>query len=203
MSSHRAVVAPLAPERYRVQFTVDRETHEKLRRAQDLLRREIPNGDPGVIFDRALGLLLEDVARKKLAATSKPRPSRGAAAHSRHVPAEVKRAVWLRDGGQCAFVGQRGRRCAERVYLEFHHVEAYARGGQATVANLSLRCRSHNVHEAELVFGPCVPVVGEASEMYAACGGHTHGMHLSTKAELAPGRVEGGPTGQHVPVCTA
>src|SRR5687768_9563053 len=34
------VVAPLAPERYRVQFTVSKETHDKLRQVQDLLRRE-------------------------------------------------------------------------------------------------------------------------------------------------------------------
>src|SRR5262245_4877644 len=57
-ATHRSVVAPLAPERYRVQFTVGAETHEKLRRAQDFLRREIPDGDLGEIFDRALTLLL-------------------------------------------------------------------------------------------------------------------------------------------------
>ncbi|SRR6266568_1186307 len=42
----RAVVMPLAPERYKVQFTVSGQTHDKLRRAQDLLRHSIPNGDP-------------------------------------------------------------------------------------------------------------------------------------------------------------
>ena len=71
------MVTALAPERYRVQFTVGEATHEKLRRVQDLLRREIPDGDPAAIFDRALTLLLEDVARKKLAATSKPKARRG------------------------------------------------------------------------------------------------------------------------------
>jgi hypothetical protein len=42
-------VTPLAPERYKVQFTVSRATHEKLRRVQDLLRHSIPNGDPAAI----------------------------------------------------------------------------------------------------------------------------------------------------------
>ena len=147
------MVVPLSPERYRVQFTVGRETHENLRRAQELLRREIPDGDPGAIFDRALKLLLEDVARRKFAATSKPRPVPAAAAGSRHIPAHVKRAVWLRDAGQCAFVARSGRRCRERAFLEFHHVDPYAIGGEATVVNLSLRCRAHNVHEADRVFG--------------------------------------------------
>ena len=43
----RPVMAPLTPDRYRLQFTVSKETHDKLRRAQDLLCREIPDGDPG------------------------------------------------------------------------------------------------------------------------------------------------------------
>jgi len=45
---------PLAPERYKVQFTVGRQTHDKLRRAQDLLRHSIPDGDPAAIFERAV-----------------------------------------------------------------------------------------------------------------------------------------------------
>jgi len=35
-------------------------------------------------------------------------------APSRHVPAVVKRAVWLRDLGRCAFVGAGGQRCSLR-----------------------------------------------------------------------------------------
>ncbi|HKZ32171.1 MAG TPA: HNH endonuclease signature motif containing protein [Vicinamibacteria bacterium] len=159
MAANRPLVTPLSPERYRVQFTVGRETHERLGRAQDLLRREIPDGDPGEIFDRALGLLLEDVARKKLAATSNPRPARTPAAGSRHIPARLKRAVWLRDGGRCAFVARSGRRCQEHAFLEFHHIDPYAIGGETTLVNLSLRCRAHNVHEAERLFGSFVPAV--------------------------------------------
>ena len=167
--SARPVVAPPTPERYRIQFTVGRETQEKLRHVQDLLRREIPDGDPGAIFDRALTLLLEDVARKKVAATLNPRPSRGTDPRSRHIPAEVKRKVWLRDHGQCAYVSPAGRRCRERAFLEFHHLEAYARGGEARVDNISLRCREHNAYEAGLVFGPWDPgAVHESPASYSA-----------------------------------
>ena len=38
------VVLPLAPERYKVQFTVTRETHDKLRRVQALIRHSVPDG---------------------------------------------------------------------------------------------------------------------------------------------------------------
>jgi 5-methylcytosine-specific restriction endonuclease McrA len=70
------------------------------------------------------------------------------------VPRAVKREVWRRDGGQCAFVSTTGRRCTERTFLEFHHVQPYAKQGPATVANISLRCRRHNQYEAQLIFGP-------------------------------------------------
>lgn len=57
-----------------------------------------------------------------------------------------------RDGGRCAFVGTR-RRCRETIFLEFHHVEPYSVGGDATADNIALRCRAHNTHEARLYFG--------------------------------------------------
>jgi hypothetical protein len=148
-----AVVAPLAPERYKVQFTVTRETYDKLRRVQDLLRHTIPSGDPAAIFDRALTLLLKEVERTKLAAATSPRVSDRPNDGSRHIPAAVKRDVWARDAGQCAFVGTNGR-CPERGFLEFHHVVPFAAGGPATTDNTQLRCRAHNGYEAERFFGP-------------------------------------------------
>jgi hypothetical protein len=158
----RPIIEATAPERYRVQFTIGQESHDRLRRVQDLLRREIPDGDPGAIFDRALRLLLESVEKAKLGAAAKPRPIRRATDRelrtpilpSRDVPRYVKRAVSGRDDGQCAFVAPDGRRCTERAFLEFHHIRPYAKGGPATVENISLRCRRHNQYEADLVFGP-------------------------------------------------
>jgi hypothetical protein len=151
--SRRALVTALAPERFKVQLTISRETHDKLRRVQDLLRHSIPSGDPAEIFDRALTLLLADLERKKLALTKRPRPPRDATPGSRHVPAAVRREVWTRDDGRCAFIGTTGR-CAERGFLEFHHVVPFAEGGATTSANLQLRCRAHNQYEVDQHFAP-------------------------------------------------
>jgi hypothetical protein len=148
-----AEVTPLAPDRYKVQVTIGGETLEKLRLAKDLLRHAVPSGDEAVIFDRALTALLSDLAQKKFAASERPRPAPPSRPGSRTIPAELKRRVWLRDLGRCAFVAATGRRCTERAFLEFHHVEPYALGGEATLANIQLRCRSHNAYEARLWFG--------------------------------------------------
>jgi 5-methylcytosine-specific restriction endonuclease McrA len=154
----RAVVKSLDDERYKVQFTVMRATFEKLRRVQDLMRHTCPNGDVGVVFERALMTLLEHLERTKSAQVTRPRQQRGATARSRHIPATVRRAVWERDNAQCAFVGTRGR-CTERGFLEFHHIVPFADGGLATVENIQLRCRAHNQYESDQWFGggdPCI-----------------------------------------------
>ena len=175
----RPVIRASAPERYRVQFTIGQEAHDKLRRVQALLRREIPDGDPGLIFERFLDVLLKKVETEKLGAagrggrhairletdTRSIEPSRsgdaagtgtgpGPAHRSRHIPAKVRNAVWKRDGAQCAFVAPSGNRCTAQTYLEFHHVRPFARQGPSTVDNISLRCRRHNQYEGELIFGP-------------------------------------------------
>jgi hypothetical protein len=151
--SRPPLVSPLAPDRYQIRFTARAETCEKLRLAQDMLRHAIPTGDPAEIIDRALTLLLEDLARKKFAATKHPRPRGGTAPGSRDLAAKLRRAVWRRDGGRCAFRSKSGRRCNERAFLEFHHLDPHGVGGEATVANIELRCRAHNLYEAELFYG--------------------------------------------------
>jgi hypothetical protein len=161
----RPVVKPSAPERYRVQFTIGEHTHAKLRRVQALLRREIPDGDPGAIFDRALSLLLDRVERTKRAKADRPRPTpairpgtdtgvRKDERPTRHIPRAVQRATFARDGEQCTFVSADGTRCAEQAFLELHHRQPYALGGPAAVANITVFCWRHNQYEAGREFGP-------------------------------------------------
>jgi 5-methylcytosine-specific restriction endonuclease McrA len=138
-----------------LKVTIGEQTHDKLERARALLRHVVPDGDPAALLDRALTLLIEDAERTKCAVTPKPRAAQSSKAprpRTRHIPAPVKRAVWSRDQGRCAFVGSLGR-CDETAFLEFHHVEPFAAGGAAAVDNLQLRCRAHNRHEARLYFG--------------------------------------------------
>ena len=145
-------IKPLAPERYRVQLTISRETHQMLHEAQDLLRHQIPDADIALIFERALTLLVTGLRKSRHGAVNRPRETSHCDT-GRHVPASVKRAVWERDQGRCAFIGAVGR-CTERGFLEYHHRVPYADGGATNLENLELRCRAHNAYEAKLWFGP-------------------------------------------------
>jgi hypothetical protein len=151
--SRRPLVAPVSADQYRITITASREMRDELTRVQDLLRHQIPDGDPGKILARALSVLREQLEKQKLGGAAPKRKGRKPRLGSRHIPAEVRRAAWKRDAGRCAFVARDGRRCAERGKLEFHHVDPYALGGEATEQNISLRCRAHNAHEAVAWFG--------------------------------------------------
>ena len=67
--------------------------------------------------------------------------------------APVRRAVYERAGGRCAFVDAGGRRGESRSRLEFHHRHPHGHGGDRTPGNISLLCRSHNRYLAEIDYG--------------------------------------------------
>lgn len=146
---------PLAPDRYRIQFTADASFCSKLDRLKDLLCTSVPSGDVAAIIDRAVTELVGRLEARRFGLTSKPRVEGPESSRdtSRYIPMDVRREVFARDAGRCRFVGPGGERCPARRRLEFHHVEPFARGGRTTVANVQLMCRTHNAYLAERDFG--------------------------------------------------
>ena len=143
-----ARVEPLAPERYRVQFTASTGLRDKLARLQQLMRPSVPDGDLAAIIELAVSEKLARLEAKRFAKTKAPRKTLAktdTSAPSRHIPAAVRRAVHERDRGRCAFVDAQGRRCKEQHRLEFHHHDRpYGRGGDHRPDNIRLMCRAHN-----------------------------------------------------------
>jgi 5-methylcytosine-specific restriction endonuclease McrA len=148
----RSRVSPLSSQSYEVQYTMGQHAHDLLSAAQELLSHEIPSGDVAQVVERALEIAVPLLQKRKFAATANPRPC-GVSHNPRHIPADVMRAVWERDGGRCTFVSESGHRCESHRRLEFDHVLEVARGGEATVEGLRLRCRAHNQYQAERTFG--------------------------------------------------
>ena len=150
------MIAPLSADTYKVQFTASRAMHDKFRRAQDLLRHRIPDGDPAAIWEKALDVLIERVEKERFALVHNPRPpkpedpSRPA---TRNIPAAIKRVVFKRDLGRCTFMDARGHRCPETGFLEYDHVKGFARHPVHRAEDLRLRCRAHNHHAADQMYG--------------------------------------------------
>ena len=62
---------------------------------------------------------------------------------TRTVPAAINRALWARDKG-CRFPG-----CGRTRFVDAHHIEHWANGGETSLQNLMLLCSRHHalVHE--------------------------------------------------------
>jgi hypothetical protein len=167
----RVVAEPLTADLRRLHVTVSKRFMEKLEAARDALSHSHPGADAEAILEAALDLLIERAAKRK-GIVAKPRtrnapsPSvtstdageRGnspddAGPASRHIPAQVKREVWLRDGGRCQFKLENGEPCGSTHRLQFDHVRPVARGGESTVGNIRLTCAPHNLLAARRVFG--------------------------------------------------
>ena len=151
-----ATVHALAPGRYRVQFTASAGLRDKLVRLQTLMRSSVPDGDLAAVIEAAVTEKLERLEARRFARTKAPRKGPAEARvkpSSRHIPAAVRRAVYERDGSRCRFVDEQGRRCTARDGLEYHHRHPFAQGGDHSVDAISLLCRTHNQHLAEVDFG--------------------------------------------------
>jgi 5-methylcytosine-specific restriction endonuclease McrA len=147
-----ASVQAIAPDRHVLRVTVGATFVADLEAVRQALSHKLPGAGLEEVLHECLRITLARGESRRRGAgkkTSAKAPPPG----SRYVPAAVRHEVWTRDGGQCAFVGRTGQRCTSRHQLEIHHIDPFARGGQQTTANLTLRCRAHNRHEAEQDFG--------------------------------------------------
>ena len=157
-----ARVAALAPERFALQVTISEATQKKLLQAQALLRHQVPSGDLAEVLDRALDALLDKVEGRKFGKTRAPRAAK-ACADGLYVPRAARRLAVARDGVQCSFVAQDGRRCEETGFLELDHVVPVSRGGSASADGVRVLCRAHNQFEAERILGREAVAAGRAA----------------------------------------
>lgn len=65
-------------------------------------------------------------------------------AKRRPLNAALKHAVMWRDQRRCSHVNQSGVRCAERRWLDVHHIKPVHAGGSDTLENLMTLCGQHH-----------------------------------------------------------
>lgn len=181
-------VTPLAPSRYHFSTTISDRAHKALRKLKDLSRK-----DESAILEEAFELLLEKKLKQKAALTERPRTQRSEE-YGRTIPAEIRREVYKRDEGQCAYLALDGTRCAETKHIEFHHIHPWARGGGHSVENVALRCRAHNLHEARRDYGAAfiqqkIDGVREAVVVYKGRPSRHRETHNLELAPLRAARV--------------
>ena len=169
-----AAAVPLTADLRRLHVTVSRRFLEKVEAAKAARAHARPGASTEAVLEEALDLLLAREAKRREAATDRPRaPSRSAepvcgqpgpggddqgvptreVADPRRIPAHVRREVWARDQGRCAWPLDGGGTCGSTHRLQLDHVVPAARGGPPTAANLRILCERHNQEAARRVYG--------------------------------------------------
>ena len=70
-----------------------------------------------------------------------------------------RHSVNRRDKGQCTFIDGQGKRCAERMHTQTHHIIPVSRGGSNDPSNLTTLCWFHH----DLVHQLSFPIEGQVS----------------------------------------
>jgi hypothetical protein len=136
-------------------FTAGRALREKFERAKAILSTKHPEG---VACEQVVEAALDEYLKRHdptrpAASAGRAGSPRGSRRRSRAIPAAVRRAVWRRDEGRCAYRSEGGRRCGSTWNLEIDHVKLFCRGGPHREENLRLLCAPHNRREAERSLG--------------------------------------------------
>ncbi|WP_242340945.1 MULTISPECIES: HNH endonuclease [Anaeromyxobacter] len=167
-AKRRAETLAVSESHWSLCVTLDRACKEDLETLRSLLSHKVPDGDLAAVLHEAIRCAIEKHGKRKGAvaperktkgakqATAEQAGTAAAAKPSEGrttIPAIVRRAVWKRDGGRCAWVGPDGCRCKSRWKLELDHIQPASLGGPSTIDNLRLACRAHNLLHAERSFG--------------------------------------------------
>lgn len=141
------------PRRQVISFEVDDETLAGLQRIRELWgNHDLSEAE---LFKKMILLVLTKIdperrkgrAEHSVGAQRLPDepPAEMITPQNRHVPAQEKREVWVRDEGRCTFRSPKtGRRCNSKYALQFDHLDLYGKGGSHSPENLVLLCRAHH-----------------------------------------------------------
>jgi 5-methylcytosine-specific restriction endonuclease McrA len=146
-------VRPISDTHSEIRLVVDESLLEQLKELQALLAHAHPRADLREVIAVAVR---GEIARRTPTAPKTSKSSAASSAHEvpvRQTRAEVERVVWKRDGGKCGFELLTGRTCDSRVGIEFDHIIPKSLGGDSTIENLRLRCRTHNRLAAIKILG--------------------------------------------------
>jgi hypothetical protein len=152
-----------------LEISISKAVHDNLMRAQNLVSSKTGRA-VGIaeVLGRALSEYVErhdpmckaERARKREASGSAEakadetkaqlRPNRVSGSSRRKpLPAKVRHAVALRDGGRCTFRDPSGKRCEQERWLDVHHRVPVHAGGGNDPQNLTTLCGFHHdlVHQ--------------------------------------------------------
>jgi hypothetical protein len=162
-------VEPLTADLRRLHLTVPKRVIDKFDAARDALSHSHPGASLAEIVEVGLNFILERTAKRRglvknprkkaappgeLATPGKEAPV-AAKDPGRYVAADVRRAIWERDHGQCQWAIDGGGICGSTYQVEVDHAsKPFAKGGRILKPEDGrLPCRPHQLVSARREFG--------------------------------------------------
>ncbi len=124
----REKIRVVGPTTVEIKFTANEEVQKKIDQLKGLLAHKYPNLKLADLFDQLCDLGLRQWNPTTIRKRGVTRVS-------------LRKQVWARDGAQCT-------QCKSRHALELDHIRPKAFGGEDTLENLRLLCRSCNQRAA-------------------------------------------------------
>jgi len=137
-----------------VTLWVGSEFREELEAVRTLLGHAVPSGKREEVLLHVLRAQRKLLERRRYGSAKRSsREKADSPANAGYISRAVRREVYERERGGCAYVGDENRRCGSTLRLEYQHIIPLACGGPSTAQNVTLFCRSHNLLQAEKDFG--------------------------------------------------
>jgi 5-methylcytosine-specific restriction endonuclease McrA len=160
----RAVPGIATVEKQYIQFLADEQFMNLFEEVRSLVTRD---GEPLSFAEVVTLVLIEYRERHSPSARQRRRAARKGGAtpdsrrrecgtvapQSRHIPEDVRDAIWERDQGRCSYQGPDGTQCSSRHGLQVDHEVPYSAGGTHDIGNLRLLCAAHNRRAVERQLG--------------------------------------------------
>src|ERR1019366_4824978 len=141
----REKIKRVTDERFSVQLSLTEEEKKLLDRVRELMVGKI---EPPVNLQGVFTRLLKEYLHRHDPLIKAQRNDSlrrvKAAKESKTVSASVGHALQLRDAGRCTYVGPLGNRCEATCFIQTHHLQHRAHGGDHTLENLTLLCSRHH-----------------------------------------------------------
>jgi 5-methylcytosine-specific restriction endonuclease McrA len=154
---------PVVPKvEYQLRCSLSSEVKSKLERAQALMAHKVQGN---ASLENVLDVLLDSYltthgreeraerARKRKKSRRVEKVNSKSPTERKHIPNEIKRKVFERDGYACSYIAGDGTCCKKTAGLEIDHILPVTLGGNDSEDNLRVLCREHNQFFARKVFG--------------------------------------------------